>query len=93
MNQGYKDALAAVEELNESLYEKYGDECPMLSVVWAGNCYTFIGLTIGEIELPIWNSENDERKFDEDSNSYEPLKEFISRKYNEIKTKLSAINI
>lgn len=96
MNILQKEALDAVEKINCELYDKYSDridDMPILCVTIAGE-YTFISLSIpskANVNLPeihLFNSENDDRIYYEESDKYESLYKLIKRKFIEIKKEI-----
>jgi hypothetical protein len=80
--------LEATTKLNEYLYDELKLENSLFSVTIYGYI-TSISFNIEDIEIPIWNSENDDRLFFENSNEYEPFERFIKRVWKE---KLKIIN-
>ena len=73
--------LEAVNDLNQELYEKFGDDYHYeRQFNYTTNGYCDI-INFGEIM--IWNSEMDEREWIEEKNDYEPFKPFIRRMYNQ----------
>ena len=73
-----------INELNQELYENAGEVGRDFS--YSTNGYVDI-VNFGEIM--IWNSEMDERGWNEDRDDYEPFKPFIKRMYNQEVEKLS----
>lgn len=109
MTQEQKEALGAVEKINEELYKKYSkkdpknfnydslDLMPVLGVTFAG-VYMFITISIPSKnniipEITIYHSENDERIFYEKGNKYETFYKYIKRKFMEIKNEIYSIKI
>lgn len=70
--------LKLVEELNEELYDKHGDVEGQF--FFMANGYIDI---IGFGDITLWHSEDDDRKFIEKKDDYEPLKPYIKRKLKE----------
>jgi len=89
--------------LNDILYEKYStsknldiDYLPIFSITFAAH-YFFISLSIpgaheGQ-EFHIYSSENNDRMYDEDTDSYESFEVFIRRKLDEITYDINKIKI
>lgn len=67
-----------VQELNESLYLKYNDDSSPFT--YNTNGYSHI---IKYCDIILWFSEQDERKFNEEENDYEPLDLYVINKFNE----------
>ena len=69
---------------------------PILSITFA-DYITLIGLSIPltstSLEIDIYNSEDDDRIYDEENDEYEKFYPFIKRKFNKIKEELSLINL
>lgn len=82
------DYLKAVNNLNEELYERFG-ETESTFIYWTNgfvDCIKF-----GEIWL--WNSEDDGRDWLEDKNDYEPFEPFIKRTFNKEVEKLAKLKL
>ena len=75
-----------VNELNCDLYEKHSE-----------TDYNFNYRTNGFVEVisfddfVLWNSEEDERSYDEQKNEYEDMISFIKKKFNEFADKLQKL--
>lgn len=96
-----KEAFEAVEKINEELFEYFDNKLmlnnqPILSIIFA-DYITLIGLSIPltstSLEINIYNSEDDNRNYDEENDEYEKFYPFIKRKFNEIKEEISLINL
>lgn len=85
MNNEY---LKIIDELNNELYEKFGEDVTVYNFSYCTNGYAD---TIFFNEMMIWNSEIDEREFIEEINDYEPLKPHIKKIFNEEIEKLSKL--
>ena len=76
------EIFSAVADINSLIIDRYGDkDCEegyYLYITTDVFCYNIDFL--GKI---IWSSENDERKFDEEKDEYEPLIVFLKRAYNQ----------
>jgi len=79
--------IKIVNELNEEIFQKLGEELE------ANFVYSTDGFfeAINYAEIMIWNSEEDEREWDEEKNEYEPFKPFIKRIFNEKVEKLEKV--
>jgi len=79
-----------VGELNQSLFE-IDDEYE--------SCNSFVYSTCGDCEsilfgdTLLWNSEDDYREFNEETNEYEDLKEFVIKEFNKYIDKLQNLSI
>lgn len=74
-----QEYLDLVDDLNEELYNKFGDD---LNTYYYYTSYGFVD-EIGFGKVSLWDSENDDRNFLEDKNDYEPLKPFIKKQLTE----------
>lgn len=101
MTEEQKEAFEAVEKINEELFEYFDNKLmlnnqPILSITFA-DYITLIGLSIPltstSLEINIYNSEDDDRIYDEENDEYEKFYPFIKRKFNEIKEEISLINL
>lgn len=70
--------------LNLELWAKFNEESSPFSYTTYGNH----AVILFENHV-LWDSEDDEREFYEDTNKYEPLKPFVKKKYNEWVEKLN----
>lgn len=101
MTEEQKEAFEAVEKINEELFEYFDNKLmsnnqPILSITFA-NYITFIGLSIPltstSLEINIYNSEDDDRIYYDETDEYEKFYPYIKRKFNEIKEEISLINL
>lgn len=101
MTEEQKEAFEAVEKINEELFEYFDNKLmlnnqPILSITFA-EYMTLIGLSIPltstSLDINIYNSVDDDRKYDYENDEYEKFYPFIKRKFNEIKEELSLINL
>ena len=82
------DYVKLINELNEELYEKFGQ-----------TEYTFNYTTDGEVDMiafgniQLWNSEMDDREWIKEKDDYEPLKPFIKLLFNKELDKLSKLKL
>lgn len=70
--------LQIVNTLNSELYDKVGETEDQF--YYTTNGYVDI---IGFGDKTLWNSEEDDRQFDEETDEYEPLTPYIKRLFNE----------
>ena len=70
--------LETVNELNSELYERVGEVKEQFYYMTTG----FIDV-VGFGDVMLWNSEMDDRLFNEETGNYEPFTPFIKRKFNE----------
>ena len=97
-----QEAFAAVQTINQELFEKYDktnqlELKPTLSIIFAERM-TFISISLASetLDLPeihLYNSENDKRIFYSESNEYESFYVFIKRMFEEIKEKIYSIKL
>lgn len=81
--------IQIVEELNAILYQQSGDNCQTFFT------YTSRGFdhSIAFGDVILWYDENDERKFDEESNQYEPLLPFVVKQFNKLVKQFKRITL
>jgi len=82
------DFVEIVNELNQEIYEKHGDIEDCFYYSSDGYCDVF-----GFGDKMLWNSENDDREFNEELNDYEPFKPFIIKEFNSWIDNLSSLKI
>lgn len=87
-----EEIFEAVDKANEKFYEKYGDNQPILCVTVA-QFITLISISIGEYELHLYNSEEDDRIWYEDSCKYEEWYSYLRRKFREVKSKINSYKL
>lgn len=101
MTDKQKEALDAVNKINDELFKKYRHKSfvgPQLHITFSGDM-VFIGLsgsTSGSMCLPeigIYVSHEDDRIYYEKSDKYETFYKYIKRKFNLIKEEIYAIKI
>jgi len=99
MTEDQKDAINAIEKINEKLYAKYDknddlDNLPIVNITIA-DMYFFIAISIPDEfhgqEVKIFNSENNDRIFYEKSNTYETFYKLIKRKFLETKEEIYCV--
>lgn len=66
-----------VQELNQDIFEKHGE----IEFRFSYSTDGFLDLILFD-EYIIWSSEDDNRKFNEYENEYEPFKPFIKKVFN-----------
>lgn len=93
MLKEYEEIYKAIGEINDELYEKYGDDNNTLLTMTVNYCYSFINLTIGMFEFSIYCSEDDDRIFFERLNRYENWKTYIKRKFKAIKAEINKVKL
>ena len=81
-----EDYNKIVLELNIELFEKFGEE--EINFGYTTNGFYDI-ITFGNNQL--WNSENDERIFDEETGEYESFEPFIKKIFNEWADKINSL--
>ena len=103
MTEKQKDALGAVEKINDELYDKYRkkgicrDDIPALSITFS-NDMLFISLSImsEKLDVPdihLYSSVNDDRIYYEKSDKYETFYKLIKRKFIEIKEEIYSVKL
>jgi hypothetical protein len=95
----YTDALMAVNTINDELIDKYSGKCdgfpPILSITKAHNIF-LIALSIPSnegIELQLFCSENDDRKYYEKTDKYESFYKFLKRKFLLVKEQINSVKL
>ena len=78
------DFKKIVEELNSDLYKKAGDNP---EEVYYYQLYGYVDI-IGFGQIILWNSENEEREWNDLKNDYEPMVPYIKRTLNKYGKKL-----
>lgn len=83
------EALHIVEDLNQEIFDKYGETFSQIFTftVVAIGFYTSINF-LGQV---IWNSEEDDREWIEESNDYEPFEPYLRKKINELIQQISTL--
>lgn len=80
------DYIEIVRELNVELYEIHNEEYQSFSYMSNG----YYDAVYFE-EHVLWDSENDNREFIEETNDYEPFLPFIKREFNNWVDKLNSL--
>lgn len=89
MNEELKEAIDAVDNINEDIIEGYkndsgGDDdlglYPRVSVSYM----TYLGIIVEFDDIRIWYSDEDEREFFEDKNEYEPIEPYLRKQINRV---------
>jgi hypothetical protein len=99
MNTLFKEAINAVEEINEKMFDQAeeGSSCQyiLLEMKTTGDI-----IIIEFCGIQIWNSEEDEREFHDSTNilppqpgSYEPIRTYLNRQINELVKYISKISL
>lgn len=77
-----------VGELNDELYNEF-DELEM--------CFSYMTNAASDIikfeDTILWNSEEDDRKYDEEKEDYEPFIPFIKQKFNDWADKINSLKL
>ena len=91
------EILNVVDNLNEKLWGINGDKN-------LNHCFSYIKSGYIEaisldlnfddyhIEIQMWNNDNDDRLFSEETQQYEDLEEFIVKKYKNIVKEMKKLN-
>jgi len=80
------DYLKLVEELNSELYDKHGETEGQFFFTASG----FIDI-LGFENITLWHSEDDDRKWIEKKNDYEPMKPYLKKKLKTYGKKLTVL--
>ena len=82
----HKEVIDTVEAINQMLFDKSGE-------VELGLEYHTNGFAQNVLfgEQCLWSSEDDTRRYDEPSDSYEPLEDCLRRELSECVAKFAAI--
>lgn len=81
-DQDINKAITAIQKINQKFIVRYGhSNPPILSYTIAGS-YFFISMLIDSEELKLFNSEDDDRSFNENTNSYEPWLKYLKNKFD-----------
>lgn len=92
------EVLKSVDKLNQEIYDKYGDLYDFIinfevdivdyfCVVKFNYFSEFIN-----VEITLWNSEDDSRPYDEKTDQYEDFYTFFKRRLKEVTNELYGIN-
>ena len=83
-----EDYQKIVSELNQELFDRFEETelCFSYSTNGVIDSVSFEGRLL-------WDSENDGRKWDEETNDYEPFKPFIIRQYSNWVKRLNSIKL
>lgn len=84
-----KEYIEIVKDLNERWFDKYGESSERFYYTTDG----YINLIGYGNNVVLWNSDNDERKFDEDLNEYEDLSTYIIKTFNAYTKSFSKFNL
>lgn len=97
------EAFEAVEKINDELFNKYHkqkniDNMPVVSITFSGSdmsIYLIIPLInyYPCLEIPIYDSDDDDRNYYEKSNKNESFYKFIKRKFIEIKGCINEVKL
>jgi len=75
MIENIESAVSLIDEINHRFYAESG--LTPVSLITDGDA-----MCIQIFDYPLWDSENDERKWDEDKDEPEPLEEYLRRELN-----------
>jgi hypothetical protein len=84
----------AINSIQDEIYSKSACENFFLRYTEEGNIEAVtlvIYMYSMNIEILLWNSENEEREWIGDKNDYEDFKTFLLRKINEVKMSLTEL--
>lgn len=86
------EAVKAVDKINEELFELAfeltGDDEVSINLIY------FNGRIIIEFfKMRLWDSDNDDRDFNEDLDEYEDLENYIRKQFNGISIKLPKLKL
>lgn len=96
MTKEFKEAYKAVEDLNDELTEAQGESDDEIAFSVTSNGYITlinIDITAGDISVTgmVYCSEEDDRRYDEESDEYEEFYNYLLRKYREFKKNLDSM--
>ena len=94
MTTKQQEAFDAVQKINDELFLKYNDSTPPTVSITFANRMIFISVSLPDLpEIHVYNSEDDDRIYYEDGDTYESFYDFIKRKFNFIKEEIYAIEL
>lgn len=85
-----REILDAVEELNNEVLNNCNYDGPALFVAHFDGCSAYVTF----LDRTLWYEDDDERDYDEDTDSYEPLEDHLRRMasvFMAVLTKLDAL--
>lgn len=91
MNAKQNERLEFIEvanELNQEIYEKHGEVENKFYYSTDGYVDVF-----GFGNIMLWNSEMDDRQFNEDKNEYEDFKSYVTKVFNAYVEKLHRLSL
>lgn len=89
-----KTVLQVVQNLNEELYEKTKSDDVWYSYTMDNyiDSVTFNLFSDNSVlKIDLWNSENSQRAYNEETDDYEPLEETIKRELKEVASYLNTL--
>lgn len=92
-NKEATEAIEAVTKINEEIYEQTEEKngiCFFDGLEFSTNGFSMGIEFLGD---QIWCDEDDERKYDEDKDEYEPLEGFLRRQIAEVLKKTEKIKV
>jgi hypothetical protein len=84
-----QDCVDLVMTLNQELFENFGDEVPNF-FEYQTDGHSHIIKFAGTV---LWNSEDDERLYLDESDSYEPLEPFVRREFNRLMESIKKLKL
>ena len=88
MTKTDSEVYQVVDELNNLLWKKYQEE--EFQFKFSSNGY-YNAILFNDYML--WYSDEDDREFNEETNDYEPLKEFIIKEFNKYISHLKRLKL
>lgn len=91
-----KTPLETVEDLNEKLYKKYETDSIWFSYTLDNMVDSVAFNSFGvhhNIKIDLWNSEDSQRKYREETDDYEPLEDTVLREFKTAVKDLAGIKI
>ncbi len=95
MSKG-KTPIEVVQDLNEKLWDKYERDDIWFSYTLDNHIDSVSFNSFGEnynIKIDLWNSENSQQKYREETDDYEPLEDTILREFKTALEDLAGIKI
>ena len=87
------DIIKIIENINEDIYKSKAFYLTGYTLNLCTLVYYGYGTYIEFLNMTLWNSEEDEREFDEEANEWEPLEPFLRNEINKIIQELSKIKV
>lgn len=98
MINGWQEECDAVQRINEELYEKHqladgGTKIALGITVIDFFCEIKIYFFEENIELLLYNSENNDRIYNDKSDEYESIYVYLKRKFKELKKLINSVKM